>query len=423
MKVTLINKSDSTGGAAVVSRRLLHALVNAGVDARMLVVEKRTSSPRVAVAAGRWAVRRAFLAERLKIFAGNGFDRARLFQVDTASDGLPLWRHEWVRDADVVCLNWVNQGMLSLRGIGRIAALGKPLVWTMHDMWCMTGVCHHAGGCRRFERECGSCPLLGRAAGDHDLSASTHRAKARLYGRVPIHFVAVSNWLAGRAATSTLLDGERVSVIPNAFHMPAVTAAELEGRRTADGLTHVVMGAARLDDPVKGLGILIDALRHLAAERPYLPPRLHLDLFGDLRDRSLLDRLAVPYTWHGPVYDAGRLRDLYLGAVAVLSPSLWETLPGTLVEGQAYGAIPVAFRSGGQGDIIDHLHTGYLAGSPHGEEAAVAARFAEGIRWAVEESHEGIGAAMRRSVEERFSAQSVARRYIDLFENLLDRRH
>lgn len=41
MRITLINKSDSTGGAAVVSLRLVNALRDAGIDARMLVTEKR----------------------------------------------------------------------------------------------------------------------------------------------------------------------------------------------------------------------------------------------------------------------------------------------------------------------------------------------------------------------------------------------
>ena len=68
MKVVIINKSDSTGGAAVVSRRLMEALREEGVDARMLVVEKLTDSPYVEVAASKRDIKRPFLAERLKIF-------------------------------------------------------------------------------------------------------------------------------------------------------------------------------------------------------------------------------------------------------------------------------------------------------------------------------------------------------------------
>ncbi|MDE5880820.1 MAG: glycosyl transferase, partial [Muribaculaceae bacterium] len=155
MKIVIINKSDSTGGAAVVSHRLMEALRGIGVDARMLVVEKLTDSPYVELAASSRVVRKSFLAERLKIFIANGLNRSTLFKIDTASDGLPLWNHPLVRDADAVLLNWINQGMLSLQGVEKILRLGKPVVWTMHDMWCMTGVCHHAGECSHYLKECG----------------------------------------------------------------------------------------------------------------------------------------------------------------------------------------------------------------------------------------------------------------------------
>ena len=49
MKVVLVNKSDSKGGAAVVSLRLMHALVDAGVDARMLVIDKQSADNLVGV--------------------------------------------------------------------------------------------------------------------------------------------------------------------------------------------------------------------------------------------------------------------------------------------------------------------------------------------------------------------------------------
>ena len=57
-----------------------------------------------------------------------------------------------------------------IEGVEKIIALGKPVIWTMHDMWCMTGICHHAGDCRGYLKKCGNCPLLGKRGGDNDLS-------------------------------------------------------------------------------------------------------------------------------------------------------------------------------------------------------------------------------------------------------------
>ena len=203
MKVVIINKSDSTGGAAVVSYRLMKALCDAGVDARMLVAEKLRDDPRVAVAASNLRLRTSFLRERLGIFLRNGMNRDTLFKIDTASCGVPLYRHPWVKEADVICLNWINQGMLSLREIGKIMEMGKPVVWTMHDMWNFTGVCHHAGECPGYLSRCADCPLLARKWAVKSLAMSTWERKHKLYsGAGKIHFVAVSNWLAYRARKS-----------------------------------------------------------------------------------------------------------------------------------------------------------------------------------------------------------------------------
>ena len=413
MKVTLVNHSDTLGGASVVTYRLMEALCRAGVDARMLVVRRATDDSRVALAGNALTRKAAFIAEHLRIVAGNGFSRRNLFKISIASDGLPLHRHPWIKDADVVALNWVNQGMLSLRVIRRIAAMGKPVVWTMHDMWCMTGVCHHAGDCEGFLLDCGNCPLIKDGKDARDMSRSTFRRKERLYDRVSLHFVAVSHWLASRAKDSALLRDEDVCVIPNAFPVaefpltPSLSRAELglpEGKRL------IVMGAARLDDPIKGLPVAVEALNILADKGCDAVAVF----YGAMRDPAALDGLRLPHISLGTISDRRRLASLYAHADAVISTSQYETLPGTLIEGMAAGYVPVTFGRGGQADIVDHLDTGYIAryGDP--------VDFASGIEFALGCADEDRD---RRSatVAERFSDDAVASEYIDLFNRLLQK--
>lgn len=413
MKITFINKSDSLGGAAVVTLRLVQALRRQGVEARMLVTHRATDHDYVALAAPEYRIRHAFLADRLPLLPRNGFSRRTLFQIDAARAGLPLWRHRWVREADALALGWINQGVLSLKGIRRLSDTGKPVIWTMHDMWCMTGVCHHAHSCGAYRERCGCCPLLGRAAGDSDLSAQVWRRKRKLYDSAGIQFVAVSRWLAHKAAESALLGDEQVAVIPNAF--PVTPLSELPTVRLSPS-GHIIMVAARLDDPVKGLPLLVEATKAIRRLDPGAPRRLHLDLVGELRDPSILDGMAIPYTHHGRISDAPRLRQLYAGASAVVSPSLFETLPGTLIEGQDLGAVPVAFDRGGQADIIDHLHTGYLV-QWHSDAIRAGEALAEGLLWAIDASADAsIVNAMHASVAAKFGDQTIARRFMQLLQ-------
>ncbi|MDE6267488.1 MAG: glycosyltransferase [Muribaculaceae bacterium] len=215
MKITLVNRSDSLGGAAIVTVRLLRALRSLGHDARLLVFDPPAAGlhPDVVSRVGTPLSRTAsFLTERLAVMAACGLSRRRLFLIDPAITGIDISRHPWIREADAVILNWVNQGMLSLSDIRRIAAVTPRLLVTMHDMWWMTGVCHHAHSCRRFKDGCGRCPLLGWMKSPSDLSRRTYEAKTRLYADASPTFVAVSNWLADLCLLSPAMRGIRPHV-------------------------------------------------------------------------------------------------------------------------------------------------------------------------------------------------------------------
>ncbi len=435
MKVVLVCKSDTVGGAAVVTMRLMSALRDAGIDARMLVADKRSDSVFVDVAASKQELKRAFIAERLKIFLLNGFDRKNLFKIDTASDGVDITSHPAIQEADIVCLNWVNQGFLSFKDIRRLHQMGKKIVWTMHDMWNMTGICHHAYDCNQYLDDCHHCPLLSTPLACKQLAHRIWQKKQKLYTDTPIHFVAVSRWLAERARASSLLRNAPISVIPNAFPFgePMPNTARRRGR--------IIFGGARIDDPLKGLDTLIVALRIIKEKHPSVAEELELITYGSIRNPELLDNVPIAHR-HLGVVAPSTLPKLYAEGSIVVSASDWETLPGTLIEGQAYGCIPVALEHGGQADIIEHLKTGWLA--PFGTRDENAARIAEGIIWAHSTDAEPapthstdaepapthgtdvpqvatgteIRTAMRRAAIERFDAAAVAAAYIRLFASL-----
>lgn len=414
MKVTFISHSDLLGGASVVTYRLMQALQRMGVDARMIVYTRTaTDDPSITAVGSRFMRGVKFMAERAAIMAHRGITYANLFKVSTASVGYRVDRHPWVREADVICLAWINQGLLSLDAIRRLGALGKPIVWTMHDMWCMTGICHHALDCTRYRGECGECPYLGADIAD-DLSHRVWLRKQALYASVPVTFVAVSRWLARCAAQSRLLAGADVRVIHNAFPVDSFfTSAphRVEHFNIDYSRALIVMGAARLDDTIKGLPLAIEALNYLFDNHPEVASRAQIVLFGELRQPALLDNLRFSHAWIGRVNDPQLLRVLYATASVVLSSSLYETLPGTLIEGQAAGALPVTFGRGGQEDIVTHLTDGYIARYPDTTDLA------RGIMWALEQTPDR--EEMHASVRRRFAASAIAARYVDLFRELL----
>ncbi len=116
----------------------------------------------------------------------------------------------------------------------------------------------------------------------------------------------------------------------------------------------ILMGAARLDDPIKGLDYAIDALNIIVA-------RAHPEVAAGVRSRVLRGDTqpatartpGIPYRHLGMITDSRLVSDLYAASRIILSTSLYETLPGTLIEGMAGGCIPVSFAQGGQSR---HIH-------------------------------------------------------------------
>lgn len=383
----------------MVTFRLMEALRSVGVDARMLVGKKNTDSPFVEQAAPDWRRKVPFYQEHLDIFLHNGLSKRHLFEVSTAKYGLPLAEHPLIKTADAVFLNWVNQGLLSLSEIGKIAA-EKPVVWTMHDLWNATGVCHHCGKCRHYQSHCQECPLLGSAKGPHDLSFDTFNRKKELYGHSGIKFVAVSNWLAAQARSSALMHDQSLNVIPNALDI-ATLSNPPEQSKSEFGIPEdkklIMLCAARLDDPIKDFPLAVKALNGLHRDD------VAAVLVGNLKNPDILRELELNHIWLGPVYEKKMMQSLLKHADVMLSTSRFESLQTTLIEAQAAGVTPVSQVHDGRGDII----TDGLSGYPFNTAQEATAALTKALDTPIPKEQ-------LRQQAERFSYQTIARKYLGL---------
>lgn len=170
MRILLINTTEKIGGPAVAASRLMEALKNNGIKAKLLVRDKQTEQITVVELPHNLRMVWKFVWERIVIWKANHFNRNHLFAVDIANAGTDITNLPEFQQADIIHLHWINQGMLSLKNIEKILASGKPVVWTMHDMWPCTGICHYSGGCTHYEEECHHCPFIHNGSRKKDLS-------------------------------------------------------------------------------------------------------------------------------------------------------------------------------------------------------------------------------------------------------------
>lgn len=420
MRVLIINTSERTGGAAIAASRLVESLNHAGVKATMLVLHKTSHSSKVIPVGKPWQKKLAFLWERLIIWTNNLFSRKNLFTISIANTGFNVTKLPVFQEADIIHLHWINQGMLSLTNIQEIIASGKPVVWTMHDMWECTAICHHAYTCDHFKSECKNCFFL-RFPGEKDLAHRVFLKKQRLFKDASINIVTVSTWLANQVQQSTLLKNKSITVIPNALSLSDFTLADKEHCRKELSLTGkyiILFGAARIDDPIKGFGTLLEAIRLLIEQKRFRAEELHLALFGKIKyPQHLFPRIPIGYTDFGWVTETSFLSKLYSAADVTISASLYETFGQTLIEAQACGCLPVSFGNSGQADIIRHKENGFLADYQSVESLA------DGIEWGVTKGQSDISKeSIRQNVLKRYSGEIVAEQYIHLYKNQIERK-
>lgn len=418
MRVVHLSTGDF-GGAAIAAINLHEALLEQGIGSDLLTLGRtRSDVPRHRVAEPfalhppAWLSRARYKARRALEAAGIADDRSPGPGNRNLRDRPPgreffslpysffdIDRHPLVRQADIVHLHWVSQGMI---GFDRFfARCRKPIAWTLHDMNPFTGGCHHADECEGYVTDCTGCPQLADPSKAHAYWR-VKRDALRTVPRERMRFVAPSAWLAGRARRSSILAGRECTVIPNGFdrrHFRFIPKAEA---RSALGLCDdrriVLFSAFDAANPRKGMPLLLDALDGIAGVRLLSMGRPMPDLNGrpDVLSTGLLT-------------DPGRIALHYAAADLFVLPSQAENLPNTICEALLCGTPVAAFRVGGIPEQVN-AGNGLLAepGDAHGLREALRAALSGA--W----DHEAIAAAAAA----RYDRDSVARAYAQLYRAL-----
>ncbi len=417
MKITIVNTSDIRGGAAIAALRLFKALREKLPETRMLVMEKLTSTKNITGQNSsfwkRIFIRLRFSFELISVIIRSE-SKDRWFAFSPANFGQSIANLPEIRNADIIHLHWINNGFLSLKGIRKLFDTGKPIVWTLHDMWPFTGGCHYSGSCTNFMKNCGNCPFLKFPA-DKDLSFQIHRKKIKIYAHGNISFIAVSNWMAENARKSSIIGKCRIEVIPNPIDIDIYKPADMLSMRDELGLPRnkflIISGAANLKDKRKGFVFLMQALRQIKESRPDISESYGLITFGKSSDVFDSPVPVYPQTY---LKDDHSIARLYQIADVFVLPTLEDNLPGTIMESLACGTPVVAFNTGGIPDLVDHKATGYLA------ELKNVNDLISGIYWV--ENHPEIYKIRencRRKVIVNYSPEVITEKYTNFYKSLL----
>lgn len=326
---------------------------------------------------------------------------------NTGAEGIDITRTGEYEAADIIHLHWIN-GLLNLKTLQKIR---KPIVWTLRDMWPMTGGCHYAMECTRYISGCGKCPQLG-SRHDTDLSRLVIKRKILAIPK-STQLVGISEWISTCAQDSLVFKGFPIRTIPNAIDTESFTPVDRQDLRTKLGLPAckklVLVGAQSLGDFYKGFDLFLDAAKHLDKEE------VHVVFFGHL-SAALVEDFALDFSNLGFINKTETLRDIYSAADVFVAPSRMEAFGKTLAESLACGTPVVCFDATGPRDIVSHMLTGYRA------TAFDSADLAKGIKWVLDHTNAQtleLRRACRSHAENLFSFEVIAKEYQDMYMAML----
>jgi len=224
--------------------------------------------------------------------------------------------------------------------------------------------------------------------------------------------VGVSKWLSNCSRNSTLLGNIRTLTLPNPLDTNTFKPSDKEKSRELWSLPKykklVLFGAiGGSNDFRKGFKELCEALHKLEDKD------IELVVFGSIKPEIELD-FGFKTHYLGHLHDDVSLVTLYSAADVMIVPSLQEAFGQTASESMACGTPVVAFGHTGLLDIIDHKKNGYLA-KPFSTDD-----LSSGIEWILNnKNYEELCQKARNKVVGEFDSVVVAKKYIDLYEEIL----
>jgi glycosyltransferase involved in cell wall biosynthesis len=310
----------------------------------------------------------------------------------------------------VTNLHWVARWLDLPSFLGSLPP-GMPLVWSLHDLIPITGGCHYPGECDHFTRQCGNCPQQ-KKPGPRDDTYKFFRIKDRGYSGKHLHLVGNSEWTTSQIRRSRLArHAKSIHTIHYGLDVDEYKSVDKLSARRALRIPddRFVVGFACMDfsEERKGAARLLEALKVLPAQK------ILLLTFGTGKWPSA----SGIETMQLGSMNTPQLQCLSYSALDVFAtPSRAETFGNTALEAMACETPVIAYAAGGLTDVVADRETGLL--EPEIGSVSGLARMLQWM-WQHPAERQAMGMAARRRVVAHFTDDLMARRYSELYGQLL----
>ncbi len=417
MKIAIFNTDAARGGAARSALRLHRALLAVNPETTMLVRRESNSEPGVLECGSEPSSEDVAFSLVQDCFVNAHRTTATNTIFSLGLPGMSCLANPAVSDADVFNLHWVTN-FLAPSQIAELLTLGKPVVWTLHDQWPMTGGCHYPAGCRQFTSLCRDCPQL--TEDPFGMVEMLFQQRLGAYAdRITI--VAPSKWMANEARQSRVFRNSRIEAIPNGLDLKSFAPMSRSLARAPLGIPEdafvMLFACSSAAESRKGgdfLKEIADALGRVPELKSmHRSGKLRLLLFG--WGTGDVSTGILPEKHMGFLSGDSDLASVYSAADVLLHLASEDNLPNTVLEAMACGTPVLAFDAGGAREMVIDGETGRLVPLRNLDACVSALRDMIDNR----DYCAALGNRSRKRMEEHFNADIEARRYLRLFEELI----
>lgn len=400
MKILHISAASEQTGAGKATLLTHKALKELGVDSQVLFLKSKTKDTNI------YSYHDKNVLTRFWRFFITSLDRFPLLFYRNKKNqifspgfvGLKLSNYKLVKWADIIHIHWANHGFIDIKEINN---WGKPVVWTLRDMWAFTGGCHHSFSCNKYHDTCGLCPVL-RSSKIKDLSFLSQKRKLKYLSNENIKWVAISRWMQKAAQNSAILFGKEIDVIHSGVNGDKYTIlnkSELR-KKYAFNLSDkiILIGAGNIRESYKGFKYVVKVLNKSDKD-------LVVITFGST---SFIENEIPQKFFHYGVIGESQLSELYNLSDLFFGPSVAEAMGKTFLEAQLCGLPVLCFKDTGPEDIIKHEDTGYLAKFKNEDDLLNGFNYCISKKWNRD--------LIRNNAKENFDIKNIATKYIEIYE-------
>lgn len=409
MHIAYVNNHYQLGGAETVMRQLHEGMIQAGQRSTIIVTEGK-KYPRGG------GVRPLYPRMLSKL------DHSRLRPLVRKVAPRPRWTDSAFRQLarspyDLIHIHSFHGIYASIESLAYLVH-AKPVVWTFHRFWGVTGGCDHPFGCTRFQSGCGDCPQVGNfAVGPVDRTFEEWKLKMSLLRNLPLTIISPSRHLEKVVRESPIGQLWDTIVIPNGIDTDAFESHRKSNPSFRHSLgidpqkVSILFTNRNFCDPIKGWPVIRDALLEVQDQNlqvmlvgegaawaaSQLPPSIDTIVYGYITDRKKMAQ----------IYEAA---DIFLYA------SAGENFPCAILEAMASGCCVISTPVDGVIEQVVSGCSGLLSDAMDSHSLARSLKFALEHPIRIAE----LGRSARDLVMRSFSEEVMIQSHLSLYMRVLD---